>query len=248
MGTADPPVRSLLRSVLHFLFPRSCRHCGQDVPAASQDALCDSCYAGLPRWDGLICQCCGEPLPDGGARCFVCRRRRRAFRVCRSAGLFEGALRDLLLQLKYGGKDYLAGTLGRLLVDELARHRELFMADGVVPVPLHFWRRWRRGYNQAALLAHALSKKTGLPVIEGAVERRRPTRSQTNLKRERRVINVWGAFQVRDKTRVKGKSLLLVDDVCTTGATLEACARALRHAGAKSVSALTVARQPLGGK
>jgi ComF family protein len=118
--------------------------------------------------------------------------------------------------------------------------------DGVLPVPLHFWRHTWRGYNQAELIAQIFCKKTGLPLMENVLARRRRTRPQTTLRREERVHNVTGAFKVEVNAvgaAVRGKRILLLDDVCTTGATLDACAQALKDAGAHSVSALTVARQ-----
>jgi ComF family protein len=136
-----------------------------------------------------------------------------------------------------------AGPLGRLLAEKMRESPELRVSEGIVPVPLHFWRERKRGYNQSELLAVSLGNLTGLPVERRALKKIRPTRSQTELSREERIENVAGAFAVRRPETVRGRTLVLVDDVCTTGATLDACASALKEAGAKRVLALTVARQ-----
>jgi ComF family protein len=140
--------------------------------------------------------------------------------------------------MKYGGMRPLAGPLG----DYLARALPLDEAfDAVVPVPLHWFRRFQRGFNQAQLLARHIGKKRNLPVLR-AVRRVRATRTQTGLTNTKRRQNVAGAFRARRGRRVEGLRLLLVDDVMTTGATASACASALKRAGAKSVTLLTVAR------
>jgi ComF family protein len=133
--------------------------------------------------------------------------------------------------------------LGRWLAKEGTFLEELRPVDAVMAVPLHFWRKHRRGYNQSELLADAFCRETGLLHLKSVLRRKKLTRSQTELGRGERFENVAGAFTIRHPERIRGKSVLLVDDICTTGATLEACARVLREAGARQVNALTVARQ-----
>jgi ComF family protein len=239
-------LRTGLVRIPDLLFPRSCVFCGQDVPPDQPGALCRTCLNSISRWPGLSCAVCGVPLPDGGARCYVCRRQTRGFRVCRSVGLYDGVLKACLWDLKYGGKDFLASTLGRLLADLWRGEKANLIGDAVTAVPLHFWRRWRRGFNQADLLARSFCKEVGMPYLDGILIRGRATRSQTTLRQEERAANVERAFRVPIPARVRGRRLLLIDDVCTTGATLEACARALRQAGARAVEALVVARQVQG--
>lgn len=232
-------------ALLGLFFPRTCVVCRTDLPSAS-DPLCAPCLGSFPVWAGLSCRVCGIPLPDGGARCFDCRRRRRSFRFSQSAGLYEGALRSCLVQLKYGKKEALARPLGLWMAEKWGFRPELKRVDALVPVPLHFIRGRTRGYNQATLLARPFGEKVGIPVWEEVLTRRRWGRSQTRLRREARRKNVEGAFFVPRPDRVGGKRLLLVDDVCTTGATLDACARALREAGAAWVGAFTAARRGTG--
>lgn len=210
-------------------------------------ALCAECAASFPRWAGPSCRVCGAPLPDGGARCWECRRGRRAFRFCRHAGLYGGALRRAILLLKYAGREALADPLGHWMALAAARP-ELRGVEALVPVPLHFVRRHARGYNQAERLAEALSKRTGVPVVN-ALRRRRWTRAQAGLRRHARRRNVEGVFEATALADgLHGRHALMIDDVCTTGATLEACARALRLAGVRRVDALTLARNAFKGR
>jgi ComF family protein len=236
-------VPQFLKWLLNVFFPRTCAGCRGDVPWGEEHALCAACRDALPRWVGWACIVCDLPLPDGGARCPDCRRRRRAFRYLRSALLYEGAAGKIIKAFKFGGRQDLAGPLGRIVSDRWREEPRLGPADLVVPVPLH-WRRERsRGYNQAAALARVFAGQTGLPMRADVLKRRRATKPQTSLGREDRRENVREAFVVRRPEAVRGKTVLLVDDVCTTGATLEACARALKKSGARRVGAITAARQ-----
>jgi ComF family protein len=231
------------RFLLNLFFPRTCPLCRGDVPAEAMGSLCPPCRDSFPRWTGLACRVCGIPLPDGGARCGACRRRRRAFRFCRSAGLYEGTLRQALLLFKFGGRDDLASVLALDLFRCWRGRPELRDVDAVVPVPLHPWREFQRGYNPAELLARGFCRWSGVPLLGRGLVRVRSTRAQARLRREARFTNVHDAFTVRERKGISGKRVLVVDDVCTTGATLESCARALKAAGVRSVSALTLARQ-----
>jgi ComF family protein len=176
------------------------------------------------------------PLDEQG-RCRLCRNGLLGFDAAYSFGSYEGALRKLIHLLKYGGMRPLARPLGAMLARALPLDERI---DEIVPMPLHWRRRWQRGFNQAELLAREIGRRTGLPVTT-PVRRRVATRAQAGLTNAQRRANVVGAFAAR-KSRVAGKRVLLVDDVMTTGATAASCARALKAAGADRVILLTLAR------
>jgi competence protein ComFC len=160
--------------------------------------------------------------------------------------LFEGVLRRAILALKYGHRDDLAPALCVPLIRVFKERAELQKNQCVIPVPLHFLKRHGRGFNQAELLGRGLAEGVGVPLLSGVLVRRRWTWAQARLGRDQRKTNVAGAFVVRNPEFIREKRLLLVDDVCTTGATLESCANALKEAGARSVDALTLARDYTG--
>jgi ComF family protein len=168
----------------------------------------------------------------------VCRAERNGPDEVFAYGVFEEPLRELVHLFKYGGVTALARPLGRLLRLAVPRDRGF---DLIVPTPLHWRRRWTRGYNQAMLLARELAPALGLKPVN-ALRRTRATSTQAGLSRTARRANVAGAFVVRDPSRIHGRRVLLVDDVMTTGATLRACAAALKRAGARSVSIAVLAR------
>lgn len=160
----------------------------------------------------------------------------------RSCVLYEGTAKELIHQFKYSGKEYLAESLVPFLLKRWLQDPEMKTADFFASVPSHPARLRDRGYNQSEVLAREFAKTAGRPYLS-ALKRSRNTVSQTELGKEERAKNVEAAFQVRNPSSIQGKRALLVDDVCTTGATLSECARTLRQAGAAEVFALTLARQ-----
>jgi ComF family protein len=196
------------------------------------------------------CVVCREPGPD--RFCGACRRTIEpaeppvlpgsalAGRAC--VGVYSGPLREAVLRLKYSDRRALALDLGSLLATRLEEYAEEWQPDGLVPVPIHAQRRRERGYNQAELLAAALSERCGLPV-RPALERVKDTPPQVGLNRRERQQNVEGAFAPRHEA-APGRRPVLVDDVQTSGATLEEAARALRAAGANTVCAVTLCWDP----
>ncbi len=222
------------KQAIDLLFPPRCVICGR-----LGSFLCPDCRSSLPRAGPPRCAICWQPTP--GRTCGRCEESRPSFNGLRSPYIFEGGTRELVHRLKYQNQSVLAGPMADLVIDFLADNP--LPADVLVPVPL-FPRRMRvRGYNQSALLAQALARQLGLPVNERTLNRTRNTTSQarTNNSDERRT-NVREAFTCRDG-QLAGERVLLVDDVLTTGATLDACARALQRAGVESVWALTFAHE-----
>jgi ComF family protein len=206
--------------------------------------VCRACWRSIRPAEPPACFVCGQPLPSwrtisvATERCAACRRRPPAFDRGAVACDYEGPLRAIVHAFKYDGRRSLARPLGRLLRD--AGRQVLDDSDAVVPVPLHPWKRLQRGFNQSADLARTLA----LPV-RLALRRSRATRAQAGLTPGQRRRNVAGAFALARwpaGTIVAGQTLVLVDDVMTTGATLDACARVLKRAGAREVRVLTLAR------
>jgi ComF family protein len=194
----------------------------------------------LPR---AACAVCAGPLdafePPPGYRCGACREKPPAYERLLALWLYRDPLDRVIQALKFNRLDYLGRHLALALHDGLGG--ELGGFDGVVPVPLH-WRRWlTRGYNQAERIARPLASRLGVPLVQ-ALHRPHTTRAQTSLGRAARATNLRRAFDVPRPGRVRGLRLLLVDDVATTGATLDAAAAALMQAGADSVTALVAAR------
>lgn len=219
--------------LLDLLFPPRCVGCRQ-----IGDWLCTTCQSQIPRVEPPFCVRCGNSVLTGDL-CARCRTAPLDIDRIRAAVYFEGALREAVHHLKYKGRTALAKPLGNLMAAYWRQHP--MPAEVVVAVPLHATRLRERGYNQAALLARELARQVGLTVKEGTLERKRATAPQVDLSAQQRRENVRDAFSCRDD-ELSGKRVLLVDDVCTTGATLEACAVALRENGARSVQALTLAR------
>ncbi|MCL6429788.1 MAG: ComF family protein [Anaerolineae bacterium] len=223
----------LLASLLDLLFPPRCAGCGQ-----SGSWLCSACLAEISWIRPPICPLCGEGL-TGEGRCPRMEHHPELLDGLRSAAWHAGPLRFALHRLKYRGQRVLADPVGAILVQ--GWRREPFPADVVIPVPLHPARLRERGYNQAALLARRLCMAVGLPLDERSLRRIRQTPPQVDLRAAERRQNVRGAFSYTGPP-LEGRAICLIDDICTTGATLEACAAALREAGAAQVWAYTVAR------
>jgi ComF family protein len=215
---------------------------------ATRVPICDECLASFETLPRKICEVCGSPLrafneqEDTRRLCPACQHKTYAFECVRSFAFYDRALVRAILLLKFERIEPLGGWFAARLAELVEREREALRADVVVPVPLHPVREKERGYNQADLLAKPLAKKLGLPRQAVLLMRTRPRPDKRVLSLEERWESVRGAFATRPGTQVDNRRVLLVDDVMTTGATLDACSRALLEAGAKSVIGLTVAR------
>ena len=232
-----------ISALLNLLFPPQCLHCDALVP--THGTLCLSCWQAVSFITQPYCACCGLPFEfsiGDEALCGECLRARPDFSRARAALRYDEHSKALILKLKYHDQTHLAAIYGAWLAK--AGQPLVAASDVIVPVPLHYWRFVSRRYNQSALLAQALSKACGLPCLPDGLQRTRKTASQAGLTRAQRFDNVRGAFAANRKytARLAGKSVLLVDDVMTTGATLEQCTKALLKAGAATVNVLTLAR------
>jgi competence protein ComFC len=238
-------VSSALASVF---FPAGCRLCEQLLSDARRLPLCDHCLSSFREILPGSCDVCGLPgtfdpeFPKELPLCADCQKRRFGFQFARSYGCYEGVLARAILLLKHEQIEPLGKWFAERLTDVVGREGERMIADVVVPVPLHRQRARERGFNQVDLIGRPLAKKLHLPYLSVLLMRSRPRPEKHLLRSEERWEAVRGAFAMRGGGRVDNLRILLLDDVMTTGATLDACSRALREAGAHSVVGLTVAR------
>lgn len=223
-----------LWSALDWLFPPVCGGC--DAPG---ERWCDSCQQKSRRISANICECCGDLLLATGPLCPKCQAQPPSYTVLRSWGSYSGPLRKAIHRLKYEKDIGLGEGLSKHLIELYNLLK--WDVDMVVPVPLGSGRLKHRGYNQSGLLARPLAYAIEKPYTPGLLQRIRETRTQVGLNAAERHLNVNNAFQARN-TQVSGKVVLLIDDVTTTGSTINACAKALSTAGASAVYGMTLAR------
>ncbi|MBL8629866.1 MAG: ComF family protein [Rhodospirillaceae bacterium] len=239
--------RGVGRAVLDVLLPPQCLAC--DAAVDEPGSLCAKCFAQFSFITRPYCHVCCLPFEtavvDDEVLCGACMKDRPAFRRARAVFTYRETARTLVLKLKHADRTDAAAHLAKWMGRAGA---ELFAdIDCIVPVPLHWRRLWLRTYNQSALLANVLGQLIAKPVLPDGLLRTRATPTQGGLDRAQRRRNVMGAFAVRGKDTVKEKSVLLIDDVMTTTATVDACARALLRGGAKAVDVLVLARVPAPG-
>jgi ComF family protein len=239
--------KNLVEGWLQLVYPGVCAACGQSVPA--EDApFCGTCRHALTTDPFPTCPRCASTIGPFShlhkSRCSRCRDVAYQFEKAVRLGPYDGLLRDLILRMKHSSGESLAELLGRLWALELAPRLRPAAADVIVPVPLHWRRRWVRGYNQSEILAHGLACQLGLPCRPGWLRRIRSTPQQTRQTPTGRLHNVRGAFRARPRQALRGRTILLVDDVLTTGSTCSEAARALRGGGASRVIVAVLAHSP----
>jgi ComF family protein len=242
-ASARRSARALLARAADIVLPPRCSACF--ARTATHRALCAACWGGLPLIERPYCERLGIPFAfDHGEGMLSAEAIAAppAYGRARAAVRYDGIAVDLVHRLKYGDRVDLAPLMGRLMAR--AGADILAHADVLVPVPLHRLRLWRRRFNQAALLAWAISDESGVAHDPFLLVRRRRTAQQVGLTRQERTRNVQGAFAIADRTVAgpRGRRIVLVDDVVTTGATIEAAARCLLRAGASNVDVLSFAR------
>ncbi len=229
--------RRITQQCLDLLFPPRCVGCRK-----SGHVLCKGCLQAIPLLLPPFCQHCGSPSAANGM-CQSCRYHPPRLHGLRAASIYQEPLRSYIHALKYDGKTRLAEPLGHLLAQAYTRHG--FQADVIIPIPLHPERQKQRGYNHAELLAETCAPLVGIPVYNNIVRRQRATPAQVGLNASQRYQNMAAAFQCAaafTTGALSGRRILIIDDVCTTGAKLEACAAPLYAAGATAVWGLVLAR------
>lgn len=239
---AEAPFGSILRRVLDVALPTLCPACREPVGG---NGLCASCWSKLSLIAPPYCERLGIPFafdPGPGVLSMQAITDPPAYHRARAVVRYDEVARAMVHALKYGDRLELAPTMGRWMAR--AGRELLAEADALVPVPLHWRRLWARRFNQSALLAKTISREAGISVADGVLKRVKATAQQVGLTQAERALNVQGAFRVpaEGKVEVAGRRLVLVDDVLTSGATSDACARALLRAGARGVDVLVFAR------
>ena len=237
-------MNAFLQKIIDLLLPPRCLLCGKIM--VDRNGLCPECFNTINFISAPYCAKCGQPLPPENAKpgmlCPHCLADNRSpFRMNRAVVKYDDSSKPLILNFKFRDHTENAPFLAQWLA---LGGKDIFKAgvDVMIPIPLHYTRLLKRRYNQSALLAKELSKLTGIPVDFKSVIRHRKTRPQVEFSGHERVKNVKNAFMVKNPQEIKGRKILLIDDVMTTGSTLKECALTLKAAGAQSVDSLTVAR------
>ncbi len=226
----------LISRILNSIYPADCPVCGNRSDLFVHAPVCSSCWSQIKRYDGPSCCICGLPFVSEHARiCGDCLKTKPVFSKVIAYGLYEGVLKEAISQFKFHGLRRLSQPLGSLLSG-----LEIPEADAIAPVPLTARGLRQRGFNQSLLVARALSKKTGIPLYLDSLLKIKETPPQVGLSAAERRSNLTGAFTA--KGELKNISILLIDDVVTTGATVTACSKALLKAGAKEITVLAIAR------
>ncbi len=234
-------VKQFFTALLDVVLPPICHICRSFIPNSDELHICPDCRERLPLVASPLCPICGIPFIGVGNdhRCGACLTHPPHFDRARAPFLYEGAVRDLIHAFKYNRLTHLRFPLALLALEGIDNGGDPHL---IVPVPLHRSRLRQRGFNQAVLLGAVLSRRLALPLLPDTLVRTRSTEPQINLSAQERRMNVNGAFAVTRPDRVAGKRILLLDDVMTTGSTMDECAKELKKAGAETVVAAMIAR------
>lgn len=231
---------SALSALKSAIYPENvtCDLCGAELVADTRYALCADCTAEMPFVDGHVCLVCGAPISDEADYCLRCQRQESVFGRNVAALVYEDKAREMIYSLKFGGKKYIAKTLAAMMSDAFLRSG--IEGEIIVPVPMAASEKKKRGFNQSELLAEEIGKRLNIPVLPALVKTKE-TRPQKELGGKDRAENLKGCFAVAYGEYIAGRKILLVDDVFTTGATANECARTLLKSKARKVNVLTAA-------
>jgi len=243
--TIVPSIKSWANAALAFVYPECCQLCGHERATPAQGFVCADCRAKVQFIEPPFCECCGHPFQGALStkfECANCRETNLHFRFARSAVAARDEALEAIHQFKYNRALWLEPFLAALLITKAKPELTKENWNWLVPIPLHTSKQRQREFNQAGRLALRLSAATEIPLNTRLIRRVLATRTQTLLTREERRANMRNAFAMRSSERLNGERIVLVDNVFTTGATANDCARALRQAGAADVCVWTVAR------
>lgn len=231
---------------MDIVYPRRCHACKDKLAEDSIDKLiCTSCWSKIKKNAPPFCHYCGRRLDKTGFAkniCPQCQKSAPHFDRAFSPCVYDGAIRELIHEFKYNGKDHLGAPLSRLMIDFAKEYNlPMQMLDFIIPVPLHNSRLREREFNQAEVLSKFIAAEFKKELLNDVLWRHRHTKTQADLQMQERLLNVKDSFSVSKDSRMESKNLLLVDDVLTTGATSSEAARALKKSGANIVFVLTLA-------
>ena len=233
----------MVEKLFQFLLPKQC-HCCEKFLGEGQQGICTDCLSEIHWIEPPFCSVCGAPFVSKEVRnhpCSNCLTKRKYFTMARALGAYDGSLQDAIHRWKYQGKIALTSFFGEWMTERLYDYWDPNLFDLLIPVPLYPRRLRERGFNQALLLVKELSHRTGIPCGKRVLQKVRPTVPQVNLNGVEREKEVRESFHIIKRKEVEGKSILLVDDVYTTGATVNECSKVLLAAGAERVDVLTLA-------
>lgn len=243
-------IEYMKEGLLNFVFPLDCKICEKPIRESKGYSICKDCFKTIELIERPYCIKCGKPLiptdffkQNREILCLDCKRKKYSFEFSRSTGVYDKVLKKCIHLFKYYGEKKLAKPLGKLMVDYLSKNDEFKKkVDLIIPVPLHKNDLKKRGFNQSVLLSKVIGDYFSVPVGEKVLIKKKSTPFQVNLSKKEREKNILRAFSVEKPEEIKGKNILILDDVFTTGSTVEECAKELKEARAKNIYVLTLAR------
>jgi competence protein ComFC len=235
-------IATIAKTFVNILYPLRCASCNKDLETLNEFHVCGVCMSAIKPNPQPYCISCGHNMRSGHGLCADCLRARPYFEKAYSACVYETALKELIHSFKYKQKVHLAPLFAKLMADFVKEHNDIMNGvDMITFVPLHPRRLWEREFNQSKVLALSLAKAWGISLAD-TLEKTRATRPQNELSRKERLTNLANAFRAKRSAALKDKKILLIDDVFTTGATVNECSKVLRASGAAGVRCLTLAR------
>ncbi|MDD5491382.1 MAG: ComF family protein [bacterium] len=235
-------MHKIINYVINVVFPLKCEVCQRQLPLKAQARICPGCLGRILIIGDHYCLKCGKSMQVDTSFCADCHDHDALYYdTIRAAGIYQGILREAIQAFKYNRRSCLGTELGELMFKSYQRYFSQFTIDTMIPIPLHKKQSHKRQYNQSEILAVNLGKAAGIPVFPKTLSRIKETRPQYALNKRERADNIRNAFQIRKGANLPGAKVLVIDDICTTGSTINECARVLKQAGATEVHGLVLA-------